>query len=125
MKWRSFAAAALLLVPGLAAAQSMNAEQFNRRAASLQGKGMLAVFSGGEIKALTGEAQAASKRAVENRRAAIAAGQAPRFCPPKGAFSMNDKELMASLSAIPAAERTRIDMTEAMTRIFAGRFPCR
>jgi hypothetical protein len=86
---------------------------------------MLAVFSGGEIKALTGEAQAASKRAVDNRRAAIAAGQAPRFCPPKGPFSMNDKNLMASLSAIPAADRARIDMTEAMTRIFASKFPCR
>jgi hypothetical protein len=118
-------AAAVMFVPTVVAAQSMNAEQFNRRATSLQRKGMLAVFSGGEIKALTGEAQAASKRAVDNRRAAIAAGQAPRFCPPKGPFSMNDKELMASLSAIPTADRARIDMTEAMTRIFASKFPCR
>jgi hypothetical protein len=118
-------AAALALVPAAAAAQSMSAEQFNRRATALQKKGVLAVFSGGEIKALTTEAQAASKRAAENRRAAIAVGQQPRFCPPKGEFSMDDKQFMAGLSAIPAADRARIDMTEAVTRIFVSRFPCR
>ena len=81
-------AAALALVPTTAAAQSMNAEQFNRRAA-------------------------------------LAVGQQPRFCPPKGEFSMDDKQFMAGLSAIPAADRARIDMTEAVTRIFVSRFPCR
>ena len=114
-----------LLVPAAASAQTMNAEEYYRRATALQSKGMLAIFSGGEIKALTGEAQAAGKRAGENRRAALKAGQPPRFCPPEGSFSMNDKEFMARLSAIPAAERARIDMTEVMTRILAARFPCR
>jgi hypothetical protein len=118
-------AAALLLVPVAASGQAMNAEVFHRRATALQNKGVLAVFSGGEIKALTSEAQAASKRAAETRRAAVAAGQSPRFCPPKGSFSMDDKQFMAGLSAIPASERARIDITEAVTRIFVGRFPCR
>ena len=118
-------AALLALVPAAASAQAMNAGQFYKRATALQHKGMLAIFSRGEIKALMGEVQAASKRAAENRRAAVKAGQAPRFCPPAGSFSMNDKQLMAGLAALPSSDRARIDMTEAMTRIFAARFPCR
>lgn len=118
-------AAFCLFVPVPLSAQTMNAEQYHRRATALQSKGMMAIFSGGEIKALTGEAQAAGKRASENRKAALKAGQPPRFCPPEGSFRMNDKEFMASLSALPAPDRARIDMTEAMTRIFATKFPCR
>jgi hypothetical protein len=115
----------LVLLPAAAAAQAMNAEQFYKRATALQHKGMLAIFSRGEMNALMGEVQAASRQAAENRRAALKAGQAPRFCPPAGSFSMNEKQLMAGLSALAPAERARIDMTEAMTRIFAARFPCR
>jgi len=118
-------AAFLALAPAAASAQAMNAEQFYRRATALQDKGMLAVFSRGEIKSLMGEVQVAAKLAAENRRAAVKAGQPPRFCPPAGSFSMNDKQLMAALGTMPAAERARIDMTEAMTRIFAAKFPCR
>ena len=115
----------LLLVPAASSAQSMNAQQFHDRAATLQHKGFMAVFSGSEIKALTAEAQAAGTRAAENRKASIAAGQAPRFCPPKGPVSIDDKEFMTRLSAIPAADRARIDMTEATTRILAAKYPCR
>jgi hypothetical protein len=119
------AAAVLLILPAAASAQSMNAEQFHSRAAALQKKGVMALFSGGEIKALTAEAQAAGKRAAETRRAAIKAGQAPRFCPPQESVSMGDKEFMNRLSAIPADDRAKIDMTEAMTRILAVKYPCR
>jgi hypothetical protein len=124
MKLKLFAFA-LLFAAEAASAQSMNAEQFHRRATALQQKGMLAVFSRGEINALMGEAQAAGKRAADIRRAAAKAGQPPRFCPPEGGFSMDNKEFMARLSAIPAAERARIDMTEASTRMFAAKFPSR
>lgn len=122
---KSMLAALLLLVPAAASAQSMNAEQFHMRAAAVQKKGVFAVFSMGEIKALTREAQAAGKQAAENRKAASTAGRAPRFCPPKGPVQMDDKEFMSRLSAIPAADRSRIDMTEAMTRILAAKYPCR
>ena len=118
-------AVALLTLASPAGAQSMNAEQFHRRATALRAKGMMALFSGGEIKALTAEAQAAAQRSAEIRKAAMASGQAPRFCPPKGPVSMDDKEFMTRLSAIPAADRARIDMTEATTRILAGKYPCR
>jgi hypothetical protein len=120
----SVLAALLLFVPATASAQTMNAQRFHSRATALRAKGFVAIFSGGEIKALTAEAQAAGKRAAENRRAAVRSGQAPRFCPPQGSVSMDDKEFMARLSAIPAADRSRIDMTEAMTRMLAAKYPC-
>ena len=118
-------AVVLALVPVAASAQSMNAEQFYQRATRLQNKGMFALFSSGEIKALTREAQAAGDRAAESRSAALKAGQQPRFCPPPGPRKLGDKEFMARLGALPAAERARIDMTEAMNRILAVKFPCR
>lgn len=117
-------AALLLLAPAAASAQSMNAEEFHRRAAALQQKGFIAVFSAGEIRALTSEAQAAGKQAAANRRMAIKAGQTARFCPRDAAMKMDDREFMARLSAIPEPERARIDMTEAMTRILAVKYPC-
>ena len=103
----------------------MNAQDFFRRATALQKKGMLALFSGGEIKALTAEGQAAGANARKQRLASIAAGQKPRFCPPPGKVTMRDDEFMQRLTAIPAADRQRIDMTEAMTRILAVKYPCR
>jgi hypothetical protein len=115
----------LLLAPAAAPAQTMNAEGFHQRAAALQAKGVMALFSGGEIKALTAEGQAAGARAAAARKAAIAAGKKPRFCPPPGPAKMGNNEFMQRLSAIPAADRAQIDMTEAMTRILAAKYPCR
>ncbi len=114
----------LFAVPAATSAQSMNAETFNKRAIALQKKGPLALFSRGEIKALMAEGQAAGAKSRENRLAAIKAGQKPRYCPPPGKQAMNSDEFMTSLAIIPVADRARIDMTEATTRIVARKFPC-
>jgi hypothetical protein len=37
---------------------------------------------------------------------------------------MGSDEFMKRLSAIPAAERAQIDMTEATIRILARKYPC-
>ena len=116
------AMAAVFMASG-ANAQTMNAEQFHQRATALKKKGAMAIFSGGEIKALTNEGKAAAK-AREQRLAAVKAGQKPRYCPPEGKHSMDGNEFMNRLGVIPAAERARIDMTEAMTRILIQKFPC-
>ncbi|HEY8591934.1 MAG TPA: hypothetical protein VIL42_03610 [Sphingomicrobium sp.] len=122
---RKFLIAALLIAaPASAWAQSMNAEAFHQRATALQKKGALALFSMGEVKKLMAEGQAAGKRAAQARRAALAAGEKPRFCPPAGKGKMDDNEFMTRLSAIPKAERARIDMTEAVNRILARKYPC-
>jgi hypothetical protein len=122
---KKLTAALLIIIPSVASAQTMNAEEFNRRATALQKKGALALFSRGEIKALMKEGQAAGNKAAERRRADVAAGRKPRFCPPQGPQSMGSDEFMKRLAAIPAAERARIDMTEATTRIMAVKFPCK
>lgn len=103
----------------------MNAEAFYRSASDLQRKGATAIFSLGKIKALTAEGRAAGQKAREARMAALAADRAPRYCPPDGPQKMSSSEFMTRLSAVPAAERAKIDMTEAMTRILAVKFPCK
>ena len=123
--YRMLIGLALAATPMSAAiAQTMNAEIFHQRASKLQKKGAMAIFSRGEIKALMKEGQAAGTRARERRLAAVKAGEKPRYCPPEGPGKMDSDEFMKRLAMIPAAERARIDMTEATTRILATKFPC-
>lgn len=115
----------LTLAAGPLAAQTMNAKEYHRRATSLMKKGPMALFHRGEINTLLQEGQKAGLKAREQRLAAVKAGGKPRFCPPEGKQSMGSDEFMKRLSAIPKAERQRIDMTEALTRISASKFPCK
>ena len=114
----------LLALPAAASAQSMNAEAFHHKAVALQKKGPMAIFSRADINALKTEAERAAARVRETRKATLAAGGKARYCPPLQKTSMNSGEFMQRLGAIPAAERARIDMTEATTRILARKFPC-
>ena len=121
---RMMIAVAVAAAPmGGALAQTMKADTFHKRAMALKKKGAMAMFSRGEIKALTTEAQAAAKRAREQRLATLKAGGKPRSCPPEGS-RMGSDEFMERLAAIPPAERARIDMTEATIRILATKYPC-
>jgi len=106
-----------------ASAQTMNAETFFQRASALQRKGPLALFSS-DVSQLMAEGKAAGQKSREQRQAAIAAGEKPRFCPPPGKVGIGSNEFMQRLGAIPAAQRRTIDMTEATTRILAAKFPC-
>lgn len=116
---------AFLTFSSAAVAQSMNAQTFYKRATALKKKGPLAIFSGGEIKALMNEGQASGKAAGAAYDADKKAGRPTRFCPPPGKRQMGSDEYMQRLAAIPAAERARIDMTEATTRILIAKYPCR
>ena len=121
----AFVVLAVLTAASPAAAQQMNAEAFFQRATKLKGKGALAIFSGGEIKKLTREGQAAGKASSARYKAAKEAGRPLPFCPPDGPQKMGSSEYMKRLGDIPQAERRRIDMTEATTRIMAAKYPCR
>ena len=126
MKMRLLLGLALVTAPlATAMAQTMNAETFHKRATKLQNKGAMAIFSRGEIKALMSEVQESTKKAREQRLAAVKVGGKPRYCPPEGPGKMNSDEFMTRLGAIPAADRARIDMTEATIRILAVKFPCK
>lgn len=118
-------AALLTLAAAPAAAQSMNAEVYHARASALMNKGPLALLNRGEIKALAQEGQKAGQKAREQRLALVKAGGKPTSCPPEGKQGMEVREFMERLSAIPRAERQRIDMTEALTRISAAKYPCK
>lgn len=108
-----------------ALAQTMNADDFHRRATALQKKGSRALLAVGEIRALTKEVRAAGELIRARRIAAEKAGETPRYCPPKGASRrMGSEEFMDRLSAIPKDERRMIDMAEAMNRILATKHPC-
>ena len=120
---RLFTALMLAALPTAALAQTMSAETFLQRAQALKKKGAMAIFSRGEIKALTSEAQAAAKKAREQRLAILSAGGKPRSCPPEDS-RMGSDEFMERLAAIPRSERARIDMTEATVRILATKYPC-
>ena len=108
-----------------AGAQAMNAEVFHQRATALQKKGAMALFSRGEIRALMAEGKAAGDKAREQRQAALKAGQRPAYCPPPTPQAMGSDEFLAGLNAIPAAQRAKMTMTDAVTRILATKFPCR
>ena len=123
MKLTLLVVAAAFLLPSVASAQSMNADSYYKRAKALIAKGPLALLSQGEIKVLMNEAENAIKASRSQRLAAFAAGKPPRACPPPKS-PMDSKEFMQRLGAIPAAERSHINMTEAMTRITIARFPC-
>jgi hypothetical protein len=114
-----------LVLPQAALAQSMNAETFYKRGTALKAKGPLAIFRRGEIRALMAEGQAAGKAAGARYDADKRAGHPTRFCPPPGPRSIGSSEFLDRLGRIPAAERSRIDMTEATTRILIAKFPCR
>jgi len=118
-------AVCLAAVSGPAFAQQMNAEIFYQRATKLKAKGAMAIFSGGEIKALMKEGQASGLAARNQRLAAQRAGKPERYCPPPGKQAMTSDEFMNRLGAIPQAERRRIDMTEATTRIPERKCPCK
>lgn len=124
MRFLALAATFILAAAAPASAQTMNAQHFHKRATALQKKGPMALFSRSEISALMKEGKAATERARAQRLAAVKAGTKPRYCPPEGPQSLDSREFMKRLAAIPEAERSRIDMTEAMTRILAAKYPC-
>ena len=113
----------LLATPVAASAQSMNAGEFHRRANALKAKGPLAVFSG-DIKVLMNEVKASAERSRVQRLATVKSGGTPRYCPPPGKQQLGSTEFMNRLEAIPAGDRSRIDMTEATTRILSAKWPC-
>ena len=107
-----------------ATAQSMNAEVFHKRAVALKKKGPMAIFSRGEIRQLMSEGKAAGMKAREQRLAAVGAGRKPAYCPLNASDKIQSDEFMTRLAAIPAADRAKMTMTQAVTRILAAKFPC-
>ena len=114
-------AAALLLTAAPAAA--MNVATFLAKAEALKKKGPLAMFSG-DVKLLTNQVKADAAAIRAERLAAEAAGKPPNHCPPAGGVKLNDKDVLAAMEAVPAAQRPRTSTKGALSAYLARRFPC-
>ena len=103
-------------------AQYMPVSTFLEKADALKAKGMMAMLSS-DIGVLKKEIQAAGLAARAERQAREAAGQPRLACPPEK-VSMNSDELIESFRAIPAAQRPRVTVKQAMTEMVRKRYPC-
>ncbi|MEO6198314.1 MAG: hypothetical protein ABIO68_00045 [Sphingomicrobium sp.] len=116
------------IAAGLAApaqAQQMNADVFYQRAIKLKNKGPLALFQRKEIRTLVAEVQVAGDIVKARRLAAEKGGGHGAYCPPSAKRDMSSDEFIDRIGAIPSPERKRMTMVEAVTRMLAGKFPCR
>ena len=120
MKTKLIAATLLLAA---APASAMNVATFLAKAEALKKKGPLAMFSG-DVKLLTNQVKADATAIRAERLAAEAAGKPPNHCPPAGGAKLNDKDVLAAMEAVPAAQRSRMSTKGALSVYLARRFPC-
>ena len=100
------------------------AQNFLDRANRLKAKGPLAFFDSdyGRLKA---EATAVGKAIGDDRIAAERAGRPILYCSPKARAQLGSFEFIDGLEAIPAAERYRMNLKDAMLRVLQKKYPCR
>jgi hypothetical protein len=118
-------AIALVSLAAPAAASVMNAEEFYQRALKVKKRGPFALLSMKEVKLLVNEVKVAGAQVKETRLAVEKTGKKGRYCPPPEPKRMGHEEYVAGIGAIPQAERRKIDLIEATTRMLAAKFPCR
>lgn len=115
--------AALLIALPATGAQAMDVATFLAKADALQSKGMLAMFSS-DLAVLKHEMEGDLKALVTEARAAASAGRPHAFCPQPGKMSLNNREILASMRAVPTADRPRTDVREPLRALLARKYPC-
>ena len=117
-----FAVLAAYLFAGAAVAQSgMTLDAFVTRAnrIPLNATAMLRP----DAHRLKGEAERAFRTVATEIETARAAGRAPAACPP-ARISLNVRQLLAHLNAIPQTRRQRMSVTDGIRDWMAARYPC-
>ena len=122
MKLKLLAASLLAIVP-LGGAHAMDVATFLARADAVQKKGMMALMSS-DYKLLRKEIVTHSQALRAERLAAERAGRKPAYCPPAKS-GLNSSEIVAAFRSIPAAQRSRTDVKDALRALLARKFPCR
>ncbi len=107
-----------LTVTVAAPAGAMSVADFRAKAAALQAKGPLALFSS-DLKLLRGEITDAGKA----WRAQAATARPPACPPPKAAT--DQAEVMRIMDAVPAAEQRTTGVRDAMIRALNAKYRCR
>jgi len=118
-----FALAALAGAPAFGAAPG-SAQNFLERAERLKAKGPLALLDG-DYGRLKSEGTAAGKSIAADRIAAEKAGKRASYCSPTPRAQLGSFEFIDGLEAIPAAERQRMTLKQAMLRVLQRKYPCR
>jgi hypothetical protein len=117
-------ALALSVAAPTPAAAPGSAQNFLDRANRLKGKGPLSFFDSdyGRLKA---EATAVGRSIGDDRIAAERTGRPVLYCSPTPRAQLGSFEFIDGLEAIPAAERARMSLKEAMLRVLQKKYPCR
>lgn len=115
-------AATLLVVIPVCTANATDVASFLVRAETVQRKGVMAMFSG-DARSMMAELKTATKALKAERLAAEAAGRRPAYCP-TGKVSFSQSEILASLRAVPPAERSRVQVKDALRASFGRKYPC-
>jgi hypothetical protein len=108
--------------PALAAAPG-TAQNFLDRANRLKSKGPLALFDG-DVGKLKAEAMASGRSIAADRVAAEKSGRPRQYCSPQPKAVLGQNEFLAGLEAIPAPQRARISLKQAMLQILQRKYPC-
>ena len=112
-------------VPGsVLAAEVGGAQNFLDRAERLKAKGPLAFFDS-DYDRLKADATAVGKSIGDDRIAAEKAGKPILYCSPRPRAELGSFEFIRGLEAIPAPERTRMSLKDAMLRVLQKKYPCR
>ena len=116
-------AAALLATAPLGAAQAMDVATFLVKADAVEKKGMLALMSS-DYKLLMREIQTQGAQLRAERLAAERAGRKPAYCP-SAKQSLTSREVLAAFRTIPASQRPRVQVKDALRALMARKYPCR
>lgn len=100
----------------------MDVATFLGHAEALERLGARAMFSG-RARTVMEELKASNAALRAERLAAQAAGRRPAYCPdPKNRAT--PQEIVAALRNIPAAQRSRIELKDALRTFYNRRYPC-
>ncbi|HWH23213.1 MAG TPA: hypothetical protein VNT25_08020 [Allosphingosinicella sp.] len=109
---------------GAVSAQNMPLPQFLDKAAALEKKGALALFSG-DLKRLKKEVETSASLLRQERLAAKAAGRKPAYCPPEKGSGLGSNEILAHFRSIPPAQRAQMRTIDGFRSLLVRKFPCR
>jgi hypothetical protein len=105
------------------AAAPGSAQNFLDRAERLKAKGPLAFFDS-DYGRLKSEATLVGEVIGDDRIAAEKAGKAILYCSPSPRAELGSFEFIRGLEAIPAAERGRMSLKDAMIRVLQKKYSC-
>jgi hypothetical protein len=121
MRLASLGCAAFLIA---SAAPAMPVSVFLTKADALKARGALALFSS-DYGLLKSEIVSNMTTLRNERLVAVKSGAKPAYCPTEASGRMDVDEVLSAMNAVPAADRSRTEVKEALRQHLAQKFPCR